>query len=53
MIKFKHYKPNGGKYNEPMYGILFVGGKYPVFDVYLGKHVFTWFWRKNERSKKG
>ena len=44
MIKFRHYS----NVITPGYGIVLLPDRrQPTLDIYLGKHVFVTFWKRN------
>ena len=50
MIKFIHYKPNGGKYSEPLWGWTFApNNRQPTLDFYIGNHVFVFTYIRKEK----
>lgn len=46
MIHFRHYKPNHLT-KTAYYGIVLTTNReQPTLDIYIGKHVFVWFWSR-------
>lgn len=47
MIQYRHYGPNNLTTTKH-YGIsLSIHNKRKTLDLYMGKHVFVWFWSKH------
>lgn len=52
MIKFRHYRNSNSLGTEYVFGINLYNMKtQPTLDIIFCKHVFVFFWRKNEITK--
>jgi hypothetical protein len=48
MIKFRHYKSQN--IFDRFFGIVLYDRRQPTLDIFIGKYVFVFFWKKNDEQ---